>query len=238
MGASRARVLADLPPGLVWQGSGTQAPGRATQASGYAELDRLLPGGGWPRGAIVELLHDMPGSAELALVLPVLRRVSGARIALWVAPPCLPYAPALAAHGVDLARQVFINPPDHAGRVWATRQALSSDACEAILTWLPHADMAALRRLQLAAEASASMLFVHRPLASARQPSPAVLRLQLTPCVDGVRIDVLKRRGAALSEPLVLPLVRAVTPGSRKPHAVAGPETARTAAPGLFPRRA
>jgi len=33
-------------------------------STGAATLDALLPGGGWPLGCLVELLHDNPGIGE------------------------------------------------------------------------------------------------------------------------------------------------------------------------------
>src|SRR5579862_5430764 len=38
--------------------------------SGFDELDRRLPRGGWPLGALIELLCFAPGIGELSLLLP------------------------------------------------------------------------------------------------------------------------------------------------------------------------
>ena len=40
--------------------------------SGFAELDARLPGGGWPVGAICELLLETMGIGELGLLVPAL----------------------------------------------------------------------------------------------------------------------------------------------------------------------
>ena len=57
-----------------------------------------MPGGGWPTGARTEILSGRAGIGELQLVLPALAALSwaGKRV-VWLAPPHLPYAPALAA---------------------------------------------------------------------------------------------------------------------------------------------
>ena len=74
----------------VWRG---EALARAPQSvpSGYAALDRELPGGGWPAGALTELMAGREGIGELQLVLPALAQLTGAgKRVIWVAPPHLP----------------------------------------------------------------------------------------------------------------------------------------------------
>jgi len=48
------------------------AGGDATLATGYAGLDHALPGGGWPRRGLVEILTDRCGVGELSLLVPAL----------------------------------------------------------------------------------------------------------------------------------------------------------------------
>ena len=92
----------------LWRGDSQAEVAQPSVPTGHAALDPLLPGGGWPRGALTELLVTHPGSGELSLLMPALARLS--RQDRWIAlvtPPHLPYAPALAAAGVDLARLVI-----------------------------------------------------------------------------------------------------------------------------------
>jgi len=85
----------------VWRFGREVAPATEAVPSGFADLDALLPGGGWPVGALTEILSEVEGIGALRLVLPALARLSQAeRWLAWIAPPHLPYAPALAAHGV------------------------------------------------------------------------------------------------------------------------------------------
>jgi hypothetical protein len=49
--------------------------------------------------------------------------------------------------------------------------------------------------LQLAAETGAAIGFVFRPLAAARETSPAALRLKLVTGEQGQRIEIIKCRG-------------------------------------------
>lgn len=78
-----------------------------------------------------------------------------------------------------------------------------------MVAWLPGLDFAALRRLQLLAARHASLVFVLRGADRADAPSPAALRLALLTPNPGdarLRLQVLKRRGAPLAQPLTIEL--------------------------------
>lgn len=201
-------ALATLTSGLVWHGRQLAGHAGPVLPSGYPPLDAELPGGGWPGAAITELLFDAEGIGELSLLLPLMRKNAVERWQIWINPPRLPYAPALQTAGIDLDRLLLISPPAVTDALWATRQALGSGSCTMVLAWLPHIDNAGLRRLQLAAETGATPLFLFRKLASARQPSPAPLRLALAAHGGELRIDILKRRGPLAHAPVFLPLSR------------------------------
>ncbi|REG45534.1 hypothetical protein B0G80_9141 [Paraburkholderia sp. BL6669N2] len=64
-----------IHPGL-WLGSQlARGVGRSVD-TGYAVLSAELPGGGWPIGALVELLVQQPGVGEIRLLQPALSRKS------------------------------------------------------------------------------------------------------------------------------------------------------------------
>jgi len=106
-----------------------------------------------------------------------------------------PFAPALAAHGLNLARVLVARaePP-----LWAFEQALRSGACDAAVAWMQRVPARALRRLQLAAERGRTLAFVFRGLSTraVSEPSAAVLRITVQPVREGARIDILKSRGS------------------------------------------
>ena len=197
----------------IWRGNrlaGSAADGIAT---GFAALDAVLPGAGWPPGALVEILGQRSGtdgSGELSLLLPALaRQTQAGGWAVLVDCPWRPHAPAWAAAGVDLSRLIVVEAGarDH---LWAIDRSLRSGAVDAILAWLPPLDTAALRRLQLAAEEGGATLFAFRPPACAAQASPAPLRLAVVGTRAGVEIRILKRRGPLLPAALNLPVARPV----------------------------
>jgi cell division inhibitor SulA/protein ImuA len=194
----------------VWRGGRLSAIACAVP-TGFDALDRELPGGGWPRGALTELLAARAGIGELQLVLPALGALSwaGKRI-VWLSPPHLPYAPALAAGGIDLARLVLVRPPGRREALWAAEQVLRSACCHALVAWLPHARYEELRRLAVAAEASRAWVALFRPPEAAHGASPAALRLLLEPSMNEISVRILKRRGAPAAAPLVLAVKRPV----------------------------
>lgn len=173
----------------IWRGLSPASLG--DQRTGFAALDRQLPGRGWPRGGLIELLAARPGSGELRLLQPVLR----AEAQCWIQPPHIPYAPALGRAGIPLERLLLIRPRSEDEALWAATRVLRSGVYPQVLAWLSTHCMTALRRLQLAAEVGGTRLFLFRPVAALRQPSPAVLRLYLEPAHQGLYIRILKCRG-------------------------------------------
>ena len=102
-------LAAVLARGDIWRGDALASLPETSIPSGHAALDAELPGGGWPRGNLTEILVDRSGLGEMALLLPALAQLSaaGGWLAL-VAPPWLPHAPAWAAAGVALERLVIV----------------------------------------------------------------------------------------------------------------------------------
>jgi len=178
--------------------------------SGFAALDALLPGGGWPRAGLTEILSSATGIGALSLVLPALARLSAAgHWIVWVAPPHVPYSPALRAHGIELARMLVVELPEQSAAgdageqvLWAYEQALRFNDCAAALLWLERASRLALRRLQLAAEAGRTWGIVFRPRQYVDEASPAPFRLVLEAAEatargdqDRLRVTLHKARG-------------------------------------------
>lgn len=167
--------------------------------SGFPALDALLPGG-WPRGALIELMPDTDGIGELRLLLPALARLAAdphpaRRWIVLVAPPCIPYAPALDRQGLDPSRLLVVRADSAADVLWAAEQALRSGLCAALLAWCGSAQPVALRRLALAAAGDGALLILFRPPAARRRPSPAALRIRLYPAAgNGLALEIFRNR--------------------------------------------
>jgi hypothetical protein len=233
----------------LWRGRATPQATPAGLSTGFRALDAALSGHGWPAAALSEVLSAHQG-AGLALLLPLLAALSNGgqhrdggqaqhwtqaraqpRWLLWVDPPHIPFAPALAARGLDLRRILIV----HAGAeaAWAAEQGLRSGTCAAVLAWTgPGSDRpersgrdrlraqtgaptgerratgwtpAALRRLQLAAAETETPALLLRPLAAAGETSPAALRLKVSACAEGLDLTLLKQRGGRPGQRLRLP---------------------------------
>ncbi|MFV1996640.1 MAG: translesion DNA synthesis-associated protein ImuA [Acidiferrobacterales bacterium] len=190
----------------IWRGGNTPPEESRTAglSTGIPGLETILPGG-WPQGALTEILIPDEGIGELGLVMPALARLScSKRWLAWVAPPHIPYAPALVSAGVDLSRVMVVRPRASADGLWAVEQTLRAGTCGAVLAWLSRVDTVVMRRLQLAAEAGNSWGVVFRPLGMASQSSPAALRLKLESTPHGLAVHVLKRRGGWATGPVYL----------------------------------
>ncbi|MSQ51387.1 MAG: translesion DNA synthesis-associated protein ImuA [Betaproteobacteria bacterium] len=229
-----ANALPPLPALLnhpaLWRGSDLARTRFAGASSGSTALDAELPGGGWPVGALTEILPAHEGIGELRLLGPALAAISeqGQNL-VWVAPPYMPYAPALTAAGIDMARLFIVRANSGRDTLWATEQALASNACGAVLAWLPMARTSqaarypALRRLQLAAERGQSLALLFRPPECERESSPAALRIAVCTADGGLAVRIFKRRGGTLNRTVLLPASprrRATTAIMPPPHAV------------------
>ena len=198
----------DQHPG-IWRGS-ELARGCPGIATGFAALDAELPGGGWPCAALTEILPQHEGIGELRILGPALAQLAAqGKFIAWIAPPYLPYAPALAAAGIGLERVLIVKTAKDGDSLWAAEQALRSAACGGVLAWPSEICFAQLRRLQLAAEGGRCLAVLFRPTQAARESSPAVLRIGLATSAGGLALSILKRRGAPLSRPILLPALSA-----------------------------
>jgi len=125
-------------PGVWRRSAAAQQQRIRTLATGVPELDALLPGGGWPRGALTEILFTHDGIGELSLLMPALAELTRRQQrVVFVAPPYIPYAPALTAMGLDLRYVVQIESSPAEG-AWSAEQCLRSGSCGAVLSWLQH----------------------------------------------------------------------------------------------------
>jgi hypothetical protein len=188
------RIARILEHPAIWRGR--SAARLETLPSGFAALDEALPGGGWPRSGLIEILIARFGSGELSLLLPALAaltRSASARWCVWVAPPLMPFAPALVARGLLLERIAVVGGTRP---LWAFEQVLRSGACDAALAWSRQPKPRDIRRLQLAAERGRTLGVLFRPQRAARESSAALMRLTVQAADTGVCVTLLKGRGA------------------------------------------
>jgi cell division inhibitor SulA/protein ImuA len=202
--------LVQLPG--VWRGGELEHVAHRVVATGFAALDAELPGGGWPMGTLSEVLHDGAGIGEVAFLASALARAAGEdRLVAWIAPPYLPYAPALVQAGMPLERCMVVKPANREDALWAAEQALKSGACGAVLFWnegqrAEAQEYAWMRRLQLAAQAGDAMAVIYRSTAAERHSTPAHLRVALASVEGALKVRIPKRRGPPLTKDITLAL--------------------------------
>lgn len=235
-----APPLESLHPSL-WRAHQLARGGAAGVASGFGALDAQLPGGGWPKRALTELMLPQAGIGELRLLAPALVGVQGMgpagpagvaaaagsaataladtrRPVMLFDPPARLCAQALAALGFDLDLLLVVHtrtPALPAGdSLWAMEQALKSGHVGAVVAWLPpRLSAERLRRLQLACAAHDGPAFALREWAAQHRPSASPLRLALQPAgADRLTVRLLKRRGPPLAQPLRLELPPVLSP--------------------------
>jgi protein ImuA len=213
-----AEALAPNLQRQMWQGDQVASPLVQTVSSGHPALDRALPGQGWPTGSLTEVLVEHDGVGEMRLLVHALRQLTtdAERHVVMIAPPYRPHTAAFKAWGVAIERVFWVRAAEDQA-FWAAEQALKQGGMGAMLMWASSARPEALRRLQVAAQDSRSLAFVIRPVNAAEHSSAAPLRMICSPILpDGVQamngrhwlhkvglaIDIIKRRGPPLAEPL------------------------------------
>ena len=196
-----------LNHGQLWRGKGQHT--KVFHSTGFAELDQVLPHGGWPQDAIIELISPAPGLGDMALVLPELARLSQQEgVVACIAPPWLLHGPMLEESGVCLERLLCVpsslevthkgaNKSKHMqSQQWAAEQIIKSGGCNGLLYWqakpLPFIHY---RRLQMLCGQFYCPVFMFHQSAPINSPSSVRLKI-VARAEKHVQVQVLKVRGA------------------------------------------
>lgn len=192
---------------LLWRAGEMRQGKRKGITTGYAQLDEILPGAGWPSDALVEVISSRWGIGEFQLLLPALVQLSqqSQRI-VWIAPPFVPYAPALLNYGIAM-EQVLVVPAEKvkASVPWTMEKILKTRSCGIAMSWSRILSGKTIRRLQLAAEAGSSLGFLFSTVEA--KSSPVALRIRIQPIDQGLQVEILKARGGGRFKPIIIPLL-------------------------------
>lgn len=171
--------------------------------TGWPMIDTAL-GGGLAVGAAHEWFHGEAGletdwqsrptdwHPPLGLLMHLARQAmtggDGAGWCVWIGRRCRPFAHGLAHESMGregvLGRSLWVDPPDAAGRLWAVDLAARCRGVRIVVADGSGLDMAATRRLQLAAEAGGTLVLLTRPMSERKVLSAAATRWQVTPRVS------------------------------------------------------
>jgi protein ImuA len=205
-GFDRGKLPAHIAHAL-WCGNEVSTGASRTVPTGYATLDKALPGQGWPTASLCELLQPQAAVCEWRLLgpaLPGLLADKAARIYL-VAPPQIPHAMGLAQLGLPPEQLVWIDAKGAQERLWVTEQLLKSEPAGAVIAWLPQARQEQIRRLQVHAIHCDAPVFLVRPETAMGEASAAPLRVSLALGTSwDLDVCIRKRRGAVCTEVLHL----------------------------------
>ena len=199
-GHNEIDALLERHPGL-WRGCDLAGQGQHGRSTGFASLDAILPGQGWPQKGLMEVIVPCWGTGELQLLMPLMRDViAKGQWILWVSPPFQLYAPALEQAGID-TEQILVVDLDTSCKdaLWTMEKALQNQHCGLVLAWQNWLPGKVLRRLQLAADTGDTLgvLFKHND--SKYSPSQVRLQIKDIPSPDQhfseSEITLIKARG-------------------------------------------
>lgn len=95
----------------VWRGDALDDADAPVLGTGHGVLDAQLPGGGWPLGAMTEVLQSSPEAHVWELLLPALAQAVNTRggPVVLIGAPYEPFGPALAAGGVPAEALMWVH---------------------------------------------------------------------------------------------------------------------------------
>ncbi|HVK13983.1 MAG TPA: hypothetical protein VM597_34895, partial [Gemmataceae bacterium] len=145
------------------EGPRVRDPGRAVVGTGFPAFDRLLAGGGLPRGALTEWRSDSAGGGALTLALAVVGHVIRSQGTAVVIDAAREFYPVAAAQlGVPPDRTIVVRPDDPTAALWAWEESLRFPGVAVTVGRLGEVNDKVVRRLQLAVEAGGGLGFLVR----------------------------------------------------------------------------
>lgn len=208
-----------LPAGVNPGGRAASPPAYEPLATGVVELDRALPRGGFPRGAVTELCSSLGLGIQTSLALAAIAAAQleardEGRPTPWCAfldPSGSLHGPGVAAAGVELGRLLVVRPPLESLARLAARLVTSgafavvvvdtagvpgARGCASLASW-----PTATRRLALAAESGPSVVLLLTDHDAVRPVAlPVAMRVELQqPAPGRLSLRVAKERRGQVS---------------------------------------
>lgn len=165
--------------------NGVESAGRIDSgqvvSAGCAAIDRLLPEGGYPKGALIQWLgHEGLGAGYLALLAAKAACAEGGALVV-IDPDGQFFPPAAAAIGINMSNLIVLRSTSQNDLFWSVDQALRCSAVGAVWGPMGTIDERWFRRFQLSAEASGCLGLFLQSAREARLPSWAEIQWLLGP---------------------------------------------------------
>ena len=179
----------------IWLGDEAHPEGVTGSPTGYPSLDAILPGGGWPKNALVEVITPHWNTTEMQLLLPHMKKVTEQQQwVLLVLPPFMSDMSVLINAGIDMNYVMIIDADTpYLDAVENIEKSLQSQNCSLVLMWLNHLPNPIMRRFQLAAHSGKTSGIIFRHYKTGNFPS--ALQIQLKHFQHGVHAHIIKARG-------------------------------------------
>lgn len=168
---------------LMWQGYKSTA-GAPTGRIGLGSIEKVFPGGTFPKRAIHEFITVFSEDAAasdgfIAGLLAVLMEEGAACV--WISTSRKLFPASLRAFNVEPERIIFMDVKTEKDVLWIMEEALKCDGLAAVVAELNQVSLTESRRLQLAVEKSGVTGFILRKDASKATSTVAAARWQISP---------------------------------------------------------
>lgn len=183
----------------------TSKRGPIVRSTGLPQLDAILPYGGWPKGAVVEVIVPDTFCDSIRFLLPTLEQL-GAE-GRWLGLQALSYSQSLAIssnHDIDQSRIMQVN--QHPGRsgLWTLEQMLRSGTFSAVVAWPECSTDLMVKRLQKAAMIGKSMAFLFSTAGATQPYSRNDLRIRIDLCDEVMTAVMVDYEGEQISETAII----------------------------------
>jgi cell division inhibitor SulA len=193
------RTVSKLHHLNAWEKTTTNGSSLVT-ATGIPVVDELLPGGGWPKAGLVEIIVPDEYTDAVALLMPAFARLS--RQGRWIAmvnPSYQARAHLFSEPGMDHASVLQVNPHPGRSALWTAESMLRSGDCSVVMAW-PNCNTELMDKcLQKSAVHGKALGILFRYESLSMQPSGVNLRLKLEVEGESSALYLVDGKGEKLS---------------------------------------
>ena len=168
--------------------------------TGSTLLDELLPGGGWPKSGLIEIILPDAYSDAMSVLMPALARISQQRRWIALVNPTWPARSQLFTESaVRHERVLQVNPHPGRSALWTAESLLHAGECSVVMAWPNCRTELMGKRLEKAAARGKALGILFSYAGLQAQPSGVALRIRLESGREGNAVYLLDGRGETLA---------------------------------------